>query len=221
MHRASNVFDQHLFIAWNECLFAFSFQVCHSNKKYDVNMKDIDYANDTNFCCTLQIQDVYITTYETCGQYWPYIHHYILVAIVIMQITMIGLFGLKSKPAASFATIPLLVLTLFFNEYCKARFLPTFYQFSVKVEKHFYLSGSDETTMFFLFLSFSKLILISSNTELVCLQDARDRDEFDEKTDLMEPNLQNAIEAYSPPCLRPLDLEEGESSSLEPLINSK
>ncbi|XP_057807817.1 CSC1-like protein At3g54510 [Salvia miltiorrhiza] len=129
-----------------------------------------------------QIQDVYITTYETCGQYWPYIHHYILVAIVIMQITMIGLFGLKSKPAASFATIPLLVVTLLFNEYCKARFLPTFYQFSVK--------------------------------------DARDRDDFDEKTDLMEPNLQNAIEAYSPPCLRPLDLEDGESSSLQPLINA-
>lgn len=84
--------------------------------------------------CPLQIQDVYITTYETCGQYWPYIHHYILVAIVIMQITMVGLFGLKSKPAASFSTIPLLVLTLLFNEYCKARFLPTFYQFSVKVQ---------------------------------------------------------------------------------------
>ncbi|KAH6803448.1 Early-responsive to dehydration stress protein [Perilla frutescens var. frutescens] len=129
-----------------------------------------------------QIQDVYITTYETCGQYWPYIHHYILVAIVIMQITMIGLFGLKSKPAASFSTIPLLIITLFFNEYCKARFLPTFYQFSVK--------------------------------------DARDRDEYDEKTDLMEPNLRNAIEAYSPPCLRPMDLEDGESSSLQPLINT-
>ncbi|KAG6383790.1 hypothetical protein SASPL_156443 [Salvia splendens] len=96
-----------------------------------------------------RIKDVYITTYETCGQYWPYIHHYILVAIVIMQITMIGLFGLKSKPAASFCTVPLLVLTLLFNEYCKACFLPTFYQFSVK--------------------------------------DARDRDDFDEKTDLMEP----------------------------------
>lgn len=95
------------------------------------------YGNDTALCCILQIQDVYITTYETCGQYWPYIHHYTLVAIVIMQITMIGLFGLKSKPAASFCTVPLLVLTLLFNEYCKTRFLPTFYQFSVKVERIF------------------------------------------------------------------------------------
>ncbi|KAK4411120.1 CSC1-like protein [Sesamum angolense] len=110
-----------------------------------------------------QTQDVYITTYETCGQYWPIIHHYVLIAIVIMQITMIGLFGLKSKPAASFATIPLLVFTILFNEYCKARFLPTFNHCSVK--------------------------------------DARDRDEYDRKTELMEANLENAIDAYCPPCL--------------------
>ncbi|CAL1386882.1 unnamed protein product [Linum trigynum] len=73
-----------------------------------------------------QIEDVYETTYETCGQFWPYIHHYIVVGISLMQVTMIGLFGLKSKPAASIATVPLLVLTLVFNEYCKIRFLPSF-----------------------------------------------------------------------------------------------
>ncbi|XP_078179526.1 early-responsive to dehydration stress protein (ERD4) isoform X2 [Carex rostrata] len=74
-----------------------------------------------------QMQDVYEISYDTCGQYWPYIHHYIFVAVVLMQITMIGLFGLKSKPAASFATIPLLAFNIFFNEYCKKRFLPSFY----------------------------------------------------------------------------------------------
>uniref|UniRef100_F6GX73 CSC1-like protein n=1 Tax=Vitis vinifera TaxID=29760 RepID=F6GX73_VITVI len=79
-----------------------------------------------------QIQDVYETVYESCGQYWPYIHHYILVAIVLMQITMIGLFGLKSKPAAAISTIPLLLFTILFNEYCKIRFLPTFYRCSIQ-----------------------------------------------------------------------------------------
>ncbi|PNY03225.1 ERD (early-responsive to dehydration stress) family protein, partial [Trifolium pratense] len=79
-----------------------------------------------------QIQDMYETTYETCGQYWPYIHHYILLAIILMQITMIGLFGLKLKPAASIATIPLLLFTLMFNEYCKMRFLPSFHHYSLK-----------------------------------------------------------------------------------------
>ncbi|KAG6781667.1 hypothetical protein POTOM_014579 [Populus tomentosa] len=79
-----------------------------------------------------QIEDVYETAYDTCGQYWPYVHHYIFVGIILMQITMIGLFGLKSKPSASIATIPLLLLTIMFNEYCKIRFLPAFRHYSVK-----------------------------------------------------------------------------------------
>nr|KYP59774.1 putative membrane protein C2G11.09 [Cajanus cajan] len=79
-----------------------------------------------------QIQDVYETTYETCGQYWPHIHHYILLAIIFMQITMIGLFGLKLKPAASISTIPLILFTWMFNEYCKMRFLPSFHHYFIK-----------------------------------------------------------------------------------------
>ncbi|KAK1553424.1 hypothetical protein Q3G72_034783 [Acer saccharum] len=79
-----------------------------------------------------QIQDVYETVYETCGQYWPHIHHYIFVGFILMQITMIGLFGLKSKPAAAIATIPLLLITIMFNEYCKIRFLPTFLHNSIQ-----------------------------------------------------------------------------------------
>ena len=74
----------------------------------------------------VQMEDVYEITYDTCGQYWPTIHHYIFLSVTLMQTTMIGLFGLKSKPGASFATIPLLVLNIMFNEYCKVRFLPTF-----------------------------------------------------------------------------------------------
>ncbi|KAK4841685.1 hypothetical protein QYF36_008837 [Acer negundo] len=79
-----------------------------------------------------QIQDVYETVYETCGQYWPHIHHYIFVGFILMQITMIGLFGLKSKPSAAIATIPLLLITIMFNEYCKMRFLPTFLNNSIQ-----------------------------------------------------------------------------------------
>ncbi|CAI9764741.1 unnamed protein product [Fraxinus pennsylvanica] len=129
-----------------------------------------------------QIQDVYITSYETSGQYWPYIHNYIVIAMIITQISTIGLFGLKSKPAASFSTIPLLVLTILFNEYCKIRFLPTFYQCSVK--------------------------------------DAMDRDELDKKSGLMEGDLQNAVDAYSPPCLHLLNYEEIDSNSILPLVSS-
>ncbi|XP_030465755.1 CSC1-like protein At3g54510 isoform X1 [Syzygium oleosum] len=79
-----------------------------------------------------QITDVYAVTYETCGKYWPYIHHYILIAIILMQITMIGLFGLKSKPAASICTVPLLLFSLLFHGYCKLRFYPTFRNYSIQ-----------------------------------------------------------------------------------------
>ncbi|KAH9774241.1 CSC1-like protein [Citrus sinensis] len=79
-----------------------------------------------------QIQDVYETIYDTCGRYWPYIHHYIFVGLILMQITMIGLVGLKMKPAASVATFPLLFLTVIFNEYCKIRILPTFVRYSIE-----------------------------------------------------------------------------------------
>ncbi|XP_057453324.1 CSC1-like protein At3g54510 isoform X2 [Lotus japonicus] len=128
-----------------------------------------------------QIQDVYETTYETCGQYWPYIHHYILLAIILMQITMIGLFGLKAKPAASISTIPLLIFTLMFNEYCKMRFLPSFHHYSLK--------------------------------------DAAENDELDEKSDLLEFHYDSAINAYCPPCLRPVNIRAPESSST-PLVSS-
>ncbi|XP_048494208.1 CSC1-like protein At3g54510 isoform X3 [Beta vulgaris subsp. vulgaris] len=81
-----------------------------------------------------QIEDVYPTVYETCGQYWPYVHSYIFFALILMQITMVGLFGLKSKPGALVATLPLVVFTLLFNEYCKLRFLPSFSQNTIQLE---------------------------------------------------------------------------------------
>nr|XP_027114126.1 CSC1-like protein At3g54510 isoform X2 [Coffea arabica] len=130
-----------------------------------------------------QIEDVYITYYETCGQYWPCIYQYILVALILMQITMVGVFGLKSKPSASISTIPLLLLTFSFNEYCKRRFVPTFHKYS--------------------------------------MQDAKKNDELDEQNGLMEANLQNALDAYCPPCLRPVDFEVVESCSTQPLISPK
>ncbi|KAM3323587.1 CSC1-like protein isoform X1 [Capsicum chacoense] len=128
-----------------------------------------------------QIEDVYITTYETCGLYWPYVHHYIIVAIILMQVTMIGLFGLKAKPSASFSVIPLMVVTILFNEYCKMRFLPTFNHVSI--------------------------------------QDAKNNDELDKKDGLMEENVRKALDAYSPPCLRPLDLGLEGTSSTKPFLS--
>ncbi|KAL0714394.1 hypothetical protein Bca4012_021373 [Brassica carinata] len=79
-----------------------------------------------------QMEDVYEMTYDTCGRVWPIIHHYIFVSIILMQVTMVGLFGLKSKPSAAIATVPLILITIAYNEYCKIRFLPSFKNFPIQ-----------------------------------------------------------------------------------------
>ncbi|OVA15356.1 protein of unknown function DUF221 [Macleaya cordata] len=132
--------------------------------------------------CVNQIQDVYEIVYETSGQYWPYIHHYIFMSMILMQITMIGLFGLKSKPAASISTIPLVLFTLLFNEYCKIRFLPTFSNYPI--------------------------------------QNAVENDECEERDGLTEVEHESRIEAYLPPCTRPMSFSAQESSSTEPLVSA-
>ncbi|PKI63007.1 hypothetical protein CRG98_016646 [Punica granatum] len=129
-----------------------------------------------------QIQDVYETVYDTCGKYWTCVHHYIIVAIILMQVTMIGLFGLKSKPAASICTVLLLLLSLLFDRYCKIRFYPTFRHYTV--------------------------------------QNARENDELDKKSNLLQENYQNAVTAYRPPFLRPVEFVGSESSSTQPLVST-
>ncbi|XP_068499133.1 CSC1-like protein At3g54510 isoform X2 [Phaseolus vulgaris] len=113
----------------------------------------------------------------------PFLIVYFCLGYVVFvnQITMIGLFGLKLKPAASISTIPLIMFTLMFNEYCKMRFLPSFHHYS--------------------------------------LLDAGESDELDEKCGLLELHCKNAMNAYSPPGLRPVNFMASESSST-PLISS-
>ncbi|XP_071931963.1 CSC1-like protein At3g54510 isoform X2 [Coffea arabica] len=159
----------------------------HRGKRKTAYLNSIPYYRIIPFVALSiligMIEDVYITCYETCGQYWPYIYQYILAALILMQITMVGVFGLMSKPSASISTIPLLLLTFGFNEYCKRRFVPTFHKYS--------------------------------------MQDAKKNDELDEQNGVMETNLQNALDAYCPPCLRPVDFEVEESCSTQPLISPK
>ncbi|KAL3537661.1 hypothetical protein ACH5RR_001027, partial [Cinchona calisaya] len=50
--------------------------------------------------------------------------------------------------------------------------------------------------------------------------DAKKNDELDEQNGLMEENFQHALDAYSPPCLRPFSYEVKESFSTQPLISS-
>lgn len=53
-------------------------------------------------------------------------HNTVIVSLILMQIIALGVFGLRKSPIASGFTIPLLIFTLLFNEYCRQRFHPIF-----------------------------------------------------------------------------------------------
>ncbi|KAK0576270.1 hypothetical protein LWI29_014767 [Acer saccharum] len=80
-----------------------------------------------------QIINVYITKYESGGRMWPIVHNTTIFSVVMMQIIALGVFGLKRSPIASGFTIPLLIGTLLFNEYCRQRFSPAFQKVAAEI----------------------------------------------------------------------------------------
>nr|XP_024930643.1 CSC1-like protein RXW8 isoform X3 [Ziziphus jujuba var. spinosa] len=73
-----------------------------------------------------QILNVYVSKYESGGQFWPIVHNTTIFSLVFMQVIALGVFGLRKSPVASGFTIPLFIGTLLFYEYCRQRFLPIF-----------------------------------------------------------------------------------------------
>uniref|UniRef100_A0A0E0BVM0 CSC1/OSCA1-like 7TM region domain-containing protein n=1 Tax=Oryza glumipatula TaxID=40148 RepID=A0A0E0BVM0_9ORYZ len=73
-----------------------------------------------------QLLNVYRTRYDTGGLYWPIAHNAVIFSLVLTQIICLGVFGLKESPVAAGFTIPLIILTLLFNQYCRNRLLPLF-----------------------------------------------------------------------------------------------
>ncbi|KAK4598697.1 hypothetical protein RGQ29_015948 [Quercus rubra] len=73
-----------------------------------------------------QIVNVYTSKHDTGGQFWPIVHNTTIFSLIITQITTLGAFGIKRSLVASGFTIPLIICTLIFNEYCRRRFLPIF-----------------------------------------------------------------------------------------------
>jgi len=65
-----------------------------------------------------QVAYVYIPVYETGGAFWPLVHNRILAGLVVAQLTMLALFGLKKEPAEAILMIPLLFFTLLY--FCMA-----------------------------------------------------------------------------------------------------
>ncbi|XP_022723345.1 CSC1-like protein RXW8 isoform X4 [Durio zibethinus] len=73
-----------------------------------------------------QILHVYVSKYESGGQFWPIVHNTTIFSLVLTQIIALGVFGIKRSPIASGFTIPLIFFTVLFNEYCRQRFSPVF-----------------------------------------------------------------------------------------------
>ncbi|KAK6928161.1 CSC1/OSCA1-like, N-terminal transmembrane domain [Dillenia turbinata] len=79
-----------------------------------------------------QLLNVYASKYGTGGNFWPLVHNSTIFSLLLMHIIAIGIFGLKKLPMASYLTIPLPILTLLFNAYCRKRFLPTFHNYPIE-----------------------------------------------------------------------------------------
>ncbi|XP_063945235.1 CSC1-like protein RXW8 isoform X2 [Daucus carota subsp. sativus] len=73
-----------------------------------------------------QFMNVYVTKYDTGGLYWPIAHTAVIVSLMLMQVILLGVFGLKKSAVASSFTIPLIICTFLFHLYCRQRFLPVF-----------------------------------------------------------------------------------------------
>ncbi|KAE8676448.1 CSC1-like protein RXW8 [Hibiscus syriacus] len=73
-----------------------------------------------------QILHVYVTKYESAGLFWPVVHNTTIFSLVLTQVIAVAVFALKEAPIASGFTIPLIVFSLLFNEYCRKRFSQVF-----------------------------------------------------------------------------------------------
>lgn len=73
-----------------------------------------------------QILNVYATKYQTGGLYWPVVHNAVIFSLILTQIIALAVFGLKRSTVASCFTIPLIILTVLFHEYCRQKYFPVF-----------------------------------------------------------------------------------------------
>ncbi|XP_011017881.1 PREDICTED: CSC1-like protein At1g69450 isoform X1 [Populus euphratica] len=80
-----------------------------------------------------QFINVYAPKYETAGKFWPIVHNLVIFSLVLMHAIAVGIFSLKKLSLASTLVLPLPVLTLLFNEYCRKRFRPIFTAYPAEI----------------------------------------------------------------------------------------
>lgn len=110
----------------------------------------------TMFNLLSQLLNIHTPKFESDGKLWPIVHYSTTFSLVLMHVIAIGIFGLKNLPLASCLIIPLPIITLVFNEYCRKRFVPMFKDYPLEV------LGSPISSYFFIFFSDRFEILVYS-----------------------------------------------------------
>jgi hypothetical protein len=86
-----------------------------------------------NLCIVWQVINVYEPRYESAAAYWPFVHRNIILALLIKQIALIGLFSVKKAVASTPFLLPLPCFTIIFHLYCCQKFLPAFKNYPLEV----------------------------------------------------------------------------------------
>jgi len=60
---------------------------------------------------------IYHPTNDTGGQFWPIVAKYLIYMMVISQLTIIAVLGIKEGPSQAALTFPLVLITLYFGSY--------------------------------------------------------------------------------------------------------
>ncbi|KAK3126371.1 hypothetical protein QOZ80_7AG0555560 [Eleusine coracana subsp. coracana] len=82
-----------------------------------------------------QVLRVYVPSYESNGRMWPHMHNRIIAALVVYQITMIGVIPLKEFYYSPIL-VPLLPMSIIFAYICHMRFYPSFTKTPLEVAQH-------------------------------------------------------------------------------------
>ena len=156
------------------------------------------------------MEDVYEITYDTCGQYWPKIHHYIFLSVTLVQITMIGLFGLKSLEFPS-PQFPCLCSTFFSMNTARSDFS----QLST-IDRSRYICFHGSSLLKFGASIKHEVQIVITNLEISFGYRHKISKQSDELAEAegTTGNLDDATSAYKPPWMHPTNLE---SSSAQPL----
>lgn len=79
-----------------------------------------------------QIINVYNQDYESAAAFWPDVHGRVVTALVISQLLLLGLMSTLEFAYSTPLLLALIVLTLWFHRYCKARYEPAFVRYPLQ-----------------------------------------------------------------------------------------